>query len=317
MSYCVDPLKFKGVCHFTTTDIINNIELNLKLRLDWSMLKIGGFINVVKGMPGPSDIGDWSKLKPIDDDGYRWISIRKEWVYENVDYTDVDSNVISPSTPIIYVDDIVIPSSEYSINYAEGMVIFDDPVDLSAVVQAVHSYRYVQTYISSDVPWWRELQQKSFDLTDIHFEQSTCGDWNIGSQHRVQMPTIIIDAIPTCSLSGYALGESQRKAYQGVLFHIFAETKAIRNRLVDIIRLQGETSICTFNANYAALDSALPFTCDDSQTGLDYSGLVDEYPWHKIWLGKPLIRDLNTLKCGLYEAKVDIPVEVVFVDCGV
>ena len=316
MSYCEDPLKFKGVCHFGTTDIINNIELNLKVRLDWAFLQIGGFINVTKGMAGPLSSGDWSTLKPIDDDGYKWISARKEWVYEDFSYTDIDAVVRTPLTPQIYVDD-VLQASGYTINYPEGVVTFDSPVDLSASVQASYSYRYVHTHISSDVPWWRELQHHSFNIDDLHFEQSSCGDWNIGSEHRVQMPVVIIDAIPIGTLSGYSLGEARRLAKQGVLFHIFAENKTTRNKLVDIIRLQGDTSICAFNANYAAIDSALPINCGGDPTGLSYAELIEDYPWSKLWLGTPIVRELNFWKCGLYEGKVDIPIETIFIDCGV
>lgn len=315
MSLCGDPLKFKGVCHFGTTNIINNIELNLKLRFDWSFLKVGAFVNVTKGMAGPLATGDWSLLKPIDD-GYRWISIRKEWVYEDITYTDINSNTINPLSPAIYVNN-VLQASGYTINYPEGMVIFETAQDITDTVQAAYSYRYVHTYVSDDVPWWKELQQNSFDLNSLHFTQSTCGDWNIGSEHRVQMPVIIIDCVPVGSLSGYALGETKRKATQAVLFHVFTESKDMRNKIVDIIRMQGECSFCTFNADYAAMDSALPIACGGDPTGLEYDDLVDTYPWANIWTGKPVVRALDTLKCGLFEARIDMPLEIIFIDCGV
>ena len=316
MSLCADPLKFKGVCHFATTDIINNVELNLKLRLDWCFLQAGAFLTVTKDMAGPIGVGDWSALKCIDDAGSKWISVRKDWAYENITYTDIDGATHSPVTPQIYVDN-VLQASGYTINYPEGMVIFDSPVSLTASVQASYSYRYIQTNISKEVRWWQELQQKSFDLNDIQFTQSSCGDWNIGSEHRIQMPTVIIDAVPVGSLEGYSLGESKRKATQGVLFHIFAEDKSVRNKIVDIIRMQGESAICSFNANYAAIDSALPLSCGGDPTGMDYSQLITNYPSSSLWLDKPIIRVLNTLKCGLYEARVDMPVEIIFIDCGV
>lgn len=317
MSCCGNPLVLKGLCHLHNADIINNIELNLKLRFDWGILAAGGWINVTKDMPGPRGINDWSVLKPLDvNDGTKWIGVRKDWIYEDVTYTDLDGGTNSPLAVQIYIDD-VLQVGGYSVNYQEGMVTFDDPINTFSVVQANYSYRYVQTYISNDAPWWRELQMKSFNIEDLHFSQSECGDWNIGSQHRVQMPTIIIDAIPIGTLDGYSLGESRRKITQGVLFHIFAEDKNTRNRLVDIVRLQGETTICAFNSNDAAMESALPINCGGDPTGLNYSELITEYPWPNIYLGKPIVRNLQAYSFGLYEGRVDMPLEVIFGNCGV
>lgn len=316
MTSCADHLKFKGVCHFATTDLINNIELNLKLRFDWCFLQAGAFLNVSKDMAGPLSVGDWSSLKCVDGVGYKWISVRKEWVYEDITYIDIDGGTNTPTVPQIYIDNIL-QVSGYTINYPEGMVIFDAPVSISASVQASYSYRYVQTYISKEAPWWQELQQNSFNLNDMHFTQSDCGDWSIGTEHRIQMPTVIIDSIPIGSLSGYSLGESKRKATQVVLFHVFAEDKSTRNKIVDIVRMQGDTAICSFDANYAAIDSALPLSCGGDPTGMDYSELITNYPSSSIWIGSPNVRMLSSLKCGLFEARVDMPLEIVFIDCGV
>lgn len=314
---CNDNLKLNNVCYYGETRFINMAEINLKARLDWGLLCIGGWTDVTLGMQSAYS-ADWSQLALACDcnytDGQVWQSARKDWVYESgVNYVDADANIHNPLVPQIYVGGLPVVAG-FSINYPEGRVIFDAPLASTSVVQAVHSFRNIQVYIGDSVPWWQELQRNSFRVDDSHFQKTESGDWSIGSHHRIQMPVIIIDAIPFGNTQGYSLGTYKLKDTQDILFHILAENKVTRNNIIDIIMLQGHRNICTFNCDDAAVNQALPLDCggDIAPSGVDYDELVAQYPWCNIRLQRPLLTHVDSIDCGLFEGMVHIPLEIIY-----
>ena len=114
--------------------------------------------------------------------------------------------------------------SDYHINYPLGRVIFDANIPaITAAVTASYSYRFVQVYRANDVPWWQQLQYRSFRVDDAMFTQSGDGDWAIGGQHRIQMPCVIIEAVPRATSRPFQLGDGSYWVNQDVLCHVIAE----------------------------------------------------------------------------------------------
>ena len=75
-------------------------------------------------------------------------------------------------------------------------------------VQLNYSYRNVQVYIADQAPWWDELQYNSMRVDDATFSEIGSGNWGILSNHRVQMPAIVVEAVPRRTFKPYELGVS-------------------------------------------------------------------------------------------------------------
>ncbi len=194
--------EFKLISDFRNTQLINEVESNLKLWMDWCFLGIGSWGDIE--IPTSGYYGNFHILRLVDDgaynDGQVWEGVRKEWVWETGVEFDDDGNNPEP----VQITGISVDGTSYGpedstygwhINYPLGRVIFSGAIGTGSDVQADYSYRYVQTYKADDAPWFRELQFASFRPADNSFSQVE-GNWSIGGNHRVQLPSIIIEGIP-------------------------------------------------------------------------------------------------------------------------
>jgi len=59
-----DSTKFKSISNIATPLVMNELESNFKSYIDWAMLNIGGYNNVLKDDLGPYG-GDFSALKVV------------------------------------------------------------------------------------------------------------------------------------------------------------------------------------------------------------------------------------------------------------
>ena len=235
MSICGFLTTFKGVNSINDDLLLNILESNFKMYLDWAFLNIGAFQNVsivnsgnIYGNENPN-----YKLLLVDDpnytDGRVWQGLRKEWVYES----GISFNGTSP-IPIsgVYVNNTYYPysSGNITIDYPLGRVIFDNPVSKSATVKANHSYRYVQVYRASDSPWFNVMQYSSLDNNNPDITQTDNGDWSIGGNHRVQLPAILIESATKARSRPYEIGNNSLIIEQDLILHILAENKNDRNK---------------------------------------------------------------------------------------
>ena len=139
----------------------------------------------------------------------------------------------------------------------------------------------MQTYIADQAPWWDEIQQNSLRVDDSTFDEIGSGNWGILSNHRVQLPAIVVEAVPRRTFTPYEMGSVSQFVYQDVLFHIIADTRWWRNNLVDIVSLQKDTTIMMYDNNTVAQSGAYPLDfrgmlVDGSKT---YPCLVNDYPF--------------------------------------
>ena len=188
MSNCDYNSCFKGINNISQDMLLNILEANFKMYLDWSFLKIGGWIDAEKPQETIYGNNAHYKLIPVSDmsyvDGQVWQGIRKEWVWE----TDISYDSTAPITITnVLVNGISVPkTNNFTINYPSGRLIFNNPVSLSATVELNYSYRFVQIHRSSDSPWFNIIQYSSFNTANQDIQQIDNGEWAIGSHHRVQ-----------------------------------------------------------------------------------------------------------------------------------
>lgn len=267
---------FKGVYHIGNNEFLNELEVNLKVFMDWGMLKIGGWTDVDIPSSGAYG-GDFSRLRLAHDPSYEtgqvWEGVRKDWVWETgVNYENGITYNPANVTGVV-VNGVSYPTGDstygFYVDYPNGRVVFNSGISTSHQVQAEYSYRDVQVYIADNAPYWDEVQQGSLRVDNNHFLTTYSGNWSVNPQHRVQLPAIIIEAVPRSFSKGYQLGDGALDAYQDVLFHVVAENRWMRNQLIDIIRKQEDRTIYLFNTNLMISQTGYP---------LDSRGMVRTNP---------------------------------------
>ena len=318
--------KFKLVSHIGNDHLMNQLESNMKIYLDWAMLNIGGFTNVERPQSGAYG-GDFSVLRRVDDPYYTagrvWESARKDWVWETgVDYTDATGG--GPYNPYpITTGSVLVNGSTSGGNFVAmnplGRIIFDNPVGLTDTVSMTgYSYRDVQVYRAQDADWWRQIQFQSFSPDRSDFNQVGSGAWSILGHHRIQLPAIVVEAVARGRTSPYELGNESLIREQDILFHILSEVRSSRNNLADFIISQADSSIWLFDTNEIAASSAFPLTASGeiAAGALMYPDLVDipqsgGYRWKKCRFTNATVTELEGLHPNLYEGSVRITTEVI------
>jgi hypothetical protein len=327
-----DYTSLKGVTHVGDSKMLTILENNLKSFLDWGLLGIGAWFDVdipTSGVYG----GTFHKLRLVDDPSYTagqvWEAPRKDLVWESgVSYpggTGVNdpiqiSGVYIGGTQSEHFKAFENTEYPHHVNYPLGRVVFDSDVVGSGSVTTTtdvymdYSYRWVQTYIAGNAPWWQELQYGSFRVDSEHATQTGSGDWSIGAQHRVQLPAIVIEAVPRRTSKGYELGSAKLRVSQDVLFHVLAETKWERDQIVDILTLQNQKTIYLFNVN--TLSESNDYPLDDrgmKVNNSNYPDFVSEsgYRYSRVYFKDSVLSQVQSPNPALKEATVRTTFEIV------
>jgi hypothetical protein len=315
MNNCDFNSCFKGVENISQDLLLNILEANFKMYLDWSFLKIGSWINAEKPNSTIYGKNNHFKLIPVDDISYNsgqvWQGIRRDWVWEtNINYGSDSPIAISN----ISIDGAVVPKADnFAVNYPNGLVIFNSPISTSAVVELNYSYRFVQVHRSSESPWFNLIQYSSFNTANEDIQQINTGEWAIGSHHRIQLPCIIIEAIPRSRSRPYELGNSLLWLEQDLAFYVLAENKNDRNKLLDIIRLQQDSTLQLFDTNKVAQDDAFPldYNGDIKSTPLMYPNLIDQYSWRKCFIKNVNLVELDSKHSNFHQGAARATLEII------
>lgn len=309
--------KFKLVNHYGDDQYIQHLENNLVSFMEWSLLKIGAWRSIE--IPSTGIFGtDLSRLRLGNDPSYTsgrvWEGVRKDWVYETgvnyVDVTGATGNPVTVGTPTI---NGVAATGAYFVDYPNGRIIFDTPISSSATVKVAHSFRNVQVLRVDNCPWYNEVQYRSDRADSSHFQQLGSGNWSIGPNHRVQMPTVVIGAIPKGTTSPYQLGNGKLWGYQDISFHIFAETRADRNKLASILMSQPALNLILYDTNLVAANAAFPLDGRGMLVGTGmYPDIVanTSYQYRKAMFKAGTLLDINQRHPHLFEAVVKMTMEL-------
>lgn len=244
---------FKNVESIGKRYTLSNLEDNIKSFLDWSFINIGGFINVEISTSG-LDNTQYHQLNLVEDPSNTnhtvWEAAKKDWVYETgVDY--IGSSPIEISG--VYLNDnfLVAPTGygnyTYSLDYKNGRVLFDNPVNKTSKVELEYSYRHIQTYKSSETRIL-EINQESLSL------------------NRVEPPAILIEMIERTSQKPWELGNSKNIFYQDILLHILARNPTERTNISNILMLQKDKFIYLYDLSKIIEDGVYP---------IDYKGSIN------------------------------------------
>lgn len=316
----IDPYtKFKSATNFNEAQLTENIEDSLLHFFRWSWLQLGCWQDVTIPESGWNG-GDFSLLTAVTDPSYEDYQVYETPKLDLVYETGVDFNGSNPIeiSGVWINDDLYGPdfdtSHPYFIDYPNGRVIFDDPLEETDVVKMNYSYRTVSTQMCEDSPMWKEIQYGSLRVDDTHVLDKDQGQWSaIPSIRRQQLPAVFLEAIPVGSSKPYELGAGGQWVYRDFLLHVVAEDRRIRNRITDILANEQEHMLWIWDNNDISIeDWPLDYRGNRNEDGLMYPELINKYKWLKTFIVKTLISDVESRNPYLFESSIRLKTETIF-----
>jgi hypothetical protein len=287
---------------------LSNILLdNLISFYDWGFLDRGSFYNIKVPQSGIYG-GDRHKLRLVDDpnytDGQVWEGYRKNWVWE----TGVSATTTQPTR----ISGVFVDGSFYAtgnitkpfyVDYPNGRVVFDSAQTTTSTVQLEYSHKWVEVIPAEGVPWFRQLQQRSF-RNEEGFQVEGSGGWAQLGQTRVQLPAIAVEVVPARSLQGYQLGGGQWVNNEAI-FYVMSENHWECANLMDSILYQNERTIHLFDTTQVALSGAFPYNYRNElnenalPSGM-YPNIIDNFFYRKCWISNSKGTEITQLSPELY-----------------
>lgn len=292
---------FNHISSIGDRQILSSIEENLKSFLDWSFINIGGFINVNIPTNGISGT-EYHKLNLAEDPANTtntvWESAKKDWVYETgISY--------SGSTPVeisgVYLNNTFLPGPTgygaytYSLDYQNGRVVFDNPVNKSSNVEIEYSYRYIQTYKSSE--------QKGLEIND-----------EVLSANRIELPAVLIEMTDRTDQKPFELGNSRNTFFQDVLFHVLARNATHRNNISNALLLQKDKHFYLYDIDNVVRNGVYPFDykghINNNRINYDLLFRDNQYIDKKAYVKNATITEFNTISSTIYHNIVRWTIEI-------
>jgi hypothetical protein len=321
MSY--RPLK--GFDNIHDYGITNNIQDSLVEFFDWALLEKANYFNVTKGELSPNG-QDMSRLRPVVSGAFPagkvWEGFRSNWVWQSgisvsgYDAPLVGTNPDMPGISGVYVNNTFYPSSTsgtfaHRVDYFGGKVIFNNPIPSGSNVQAEFSYKHINVVYADNVPWLREIQQRT-KFPSSQFQDNSNGPWAVSNESRLQLPCIAIEVVPTRRFKPYQIGGGQW-IYTDVIFHCIAEDGGTRNVLIDIVSMQNSRNI--FSIDGDRLDAEKKFPIDKYgspvPSALLYPELINNYGAGRFRLVEAKVENMEMLQGDLFGGVVRFTTEAI------
>lgn len=276
---------------------------------DWGFINAGGYFNIqspASGMYG----GNKHLLKPVSDPAYAdnqvWQTYRQNFVWE----TGISRTTQPISISGITRNGTFLPfsynatsgyyvGSGYRVDYPNGRVIFNSPIPATSVVSMNYSHKWVKVDRAEGVPFFRQIQQRSFRL-DQNFLTGS-GDWVQIGPTRVQLPAVFIESPVKIEYSPYQLGGGQW-AKTDMLAHVLTENSSTCVDLLNVISYQNDRNINLFNLNsvYNSGDFAVNYRGDLVNKSKSYPNLVDNHFYGRCRIYDTVINNPTQLTYNLY-----------------
>lgn len=258
------------------------------------------------------------KLRPVPNPNYTttrvWEGFRNNWVWESGISYAVQPIEISG----IYVNNTFQPTTgvgtyAFDIDYPNGRVIFDSAISATSTVLCEYSYKRIK-FTNSDSVEGRQLHERTLDIDNQFMIYS--GEKVEFDRNKLQLPVVAIEAIPRKRFPrGTQLGGGHYLE-QSFLFHVFAETPQERNKILDIIVHQHDSSIVVYDMNKLAEDNMYPLNLDGNivnQSTRNYNNLVgvgSQYGYRQGIFKSIESQEQNVLASNLFGGIAKVVVEV-------
>jgi len=317
-------MSFIGIDKYSANTLTTQLENNIVSFLEDGLLKIGAFGNVHESVSNLYG-SNMSELRPFENDNYTdytlWQSPRKNWIYENVtgvDYSPISFSGITVSGvsgSSFYPSPTGNSTIGYTINYKEGSILFDQEISRTSKVTASYSYKLFDVQVANKSPIWKSLQQKSFDPSHFSNNYFTSGDFAIPSEHRTQLPTIIVESVNRSKNTPWRLGDHSLISDQKILLHVIAENKSDRDKINDILNRQSTRTIDLYDLNKLVESGTYRLNFDGSinPSGLEYDQILSntDYKWMTCRFKNITVSDMQFYGIELYGSTIEMTNELI------
>ena len=132
---------------------------------------------------------------------------------------------------------------------------------------------------------------------------------------QIQLPAIAIEIVPKRTMRPYQLGRGQF-VETDVLFHCIAENDTTRNKLVDIVSMQNDSTIELFNSNAIASGDAFPLNNlgYPNSGAMTYPELIDTYKEGSMFLNKVNVQTMDMINSNIHAGIVRFTCELITSD---
>lgn len=319
MSSCNFNVNFIGVDKYQANTLTAQLENNIVSFLDNGLLQIGAFGNVHESVNNIYG-NNMSEFRPIENSDYTnysvWQTARKNWVYETVTgtYTPISFSGVTVAGSF-YPGPTGNSTLGYTINYNEGALMFDKEVNRTHTVTASYTYKLFDVEVASRSPLWKSLQENSFDHANFSNKYYATGDFNIPSEHRVQLPTIIVETVNRSNNEPFRLGDHSLISDQKVLLHVIAENRADRDKINDIMNRQSTRTIKLYDINKLVESGTYPLNFDGSlnPSGLEYEEILSNSDYHLMdcRFKNITVSDMQFYGIDLYGSTIELTNELI------
>jgi hypothetical protein len=307
MSNCGFGNTFDKIDSFSDYSILAQTEENIKSYLDWGFLNIGGFVNCTgldSNVYGSYDTQAKYYETPQYANGRAWKTLHKNWVYES----GITYNSLSPvRVSGVKINNVFLPSPtgsgiySYKLDYPNGQIIFDKPIPTGSKVYVDHAYKKCGIYKSSACNWWGEFKNTIYS--------------NLPNEYSLQTPAIIIEPINSANFTPYQLGDRSFYIDQDFILYIFADSAIERNNLADIIRLQKERTIFSYDINKAIKNNVymLTYNGEINPSGISYPALVSnpDYCYKNIFIKNTTLLGLENHSKRLFWCSLRLTTQII------
>lgn len=318
-------MSFIGIDKYSANTITAQLENNIVSFLDDGLLKIGAFVNVYSSVPNLYGY-NMSELRPFENENYTdytlWQSPRKNWVYENITGVAYSPITFSGITVSGVAGSSFYPAPTgnttlgYTINYEEGSVLFDREIPRTSKVTTSYSYKLFDVQVANKSPIWKSLQTKTFEPSNFINNYFTSGDFSVPSEHRTQLPTIIVESINRSKNIPWRLGDHSLISEQKILLHVIAENKADRDKINDILNRQSTRTIDLYDLNKLIESGTYPLNFDGTinPSGLQYDEILgnNDYKWMTCRFKNITVAEMQFYGIDLYGSTIEITNELIF-----
>lgn len=313
-------MSFIGVDKYNANTITTQLENNLVSFIDDGLLKIGAFGTVSAPLSNIHG-SNMHILKPSNDvhnTAYTlWQTPRKNWVHENI--TGVSYTPLAFSGVTVGGSFYPAPTGNstvgYTVNYKEGGILLNSAISRSSTVTASYSYKLFNVEVANKSKIWKSLQSDSFAAPNFNNNYYSSGDYNVPSEHRTQLPTIIVESVNRSKNTPFQLGDHSLLSKQTVLVHVLSENKDDRDKINDILNRQQGRYIYLYDINKLIESGTYPLNFNGSvnTNRLEYDDILNntDYRLMSTRFDKITVSEMKFYGLDLHGSTIQIDNELI------
>lgn len=232
-----DYTQLRGVTNFNDSELSNEIESNLVMFFDWGLVNAGAYSNV---RLSTTDIrsSNKSRLRKSNDPKYTGLNAY-ECFHNNLVYESglLQGGQINISG--VYVNGTFSTASgtyAHYVDYNNGVVVFSSGLPTNPTINMEYSYKNVQVIEGRNVPFIRNLQFNTFDISTSNFLVGS-GDWTVNGDRKITMPFIAFETVGSTP-KPYEIGSKNTMVHHEILAHVFSTNDNDTKKIADIISKQ-------------------------------------------------------------------------------